>query len=84
METTDLARHVANQIDDVLATIPLVSGNEDLTEHLWEQLVDLLLEGALVELQRQRRDGRLSARAYREALAELAAQCGAAGLLPRS
>lgn len=84
METTDVARRVASETDDVLSTIPLVSGNTHLTDHLWEQLVDLLLESTLVDLRRQLNDGRLTATAYGDELAALAAQCRAAGLLPRS
>lgn len=84
METTEVARRVASETDDVLATIPLVSENAHLTNHLWEQLVDLLLEGTLVDLRQQLNDGQISSAAYGDELASLAAQCRAAGLLSRS
>lgn len=79
-----MARRVASDTDDVLATIPLVAGNANLTDHLFEQLVDLLLEGMLVELRRQLADGVISADDYGDELATLAVQCQAAGLLSRS
>lgn len=76
-----MARRVASETDDVLATIPLVSGNDDLTDHLFEQLVDLLLEGMLVDLQRQLNEGILTSSQYGDELATLATQCRATGLL---
>ena len=79
-----MARRVASDTDDVLATIPLVSGNNHLTDHLFDQLVDLLLEGMLIDLRRQMNEGFLSSTDYGEELAVLAAQCRAAGLLGRS
>lgn len=83
METADVARRVASDTDDVLASIPLVVGNPHLTDHLFEQLVDLLLEGMLVDLRRQLADGLLSSTEYGDELATLATQCRAAGLLSR-
>lgn len=79
-----MARRVASDTDDVLATIPLVSGNDHLTDHLFDQLVDLLLEGMLVDLRRQLNEGYLSSGEYGEELAVLAAQCRTTGLLGRS
>lgn len=79
-----MARRVASDTDDVLATLPLVSGNRHLTDHLFEQLVDLLLEGMLVDLRRLLHDGHLTASEYGEELATLATQCRTAGLLGRS
>ena len=84
METTEVAKRVASDTQDVLATIPLVQGNEYLTDHLFDQLVDLLLEGVLVELRCQVAQGELSPDLYGMELAELAAQCRAVGLLERS
>lgn len=78
-----MARRVASDTDDVLATIPLVAGNAHLTDHLFEQLVDLLLEGMLVDLRRTLADGVISAAEYRDELANLAIQCRSAGLLSR-
>ena len=84
METTDVAKRVANDTADVLATIPLVTGNAHLTDHLFTQLVDLLLEGMLVDLRSQLAEGAISSGTYASELATLAAQCRAVGLLDRS
>ena len=79
-----MAKRVASETSDVLATIPLVSGNPNLTDHLFQQLVDLLLEGVLVDLRTQLSRGTLTASEYAGELATLAAQCRAVGLLDRS
>ena len=79
-----MAKRVANDTADVLATIPLVSGNTHLTDHLFEQLVDLLLEGMLVDLRSQLVQGVITSGEYASELASLAAQCRAVGLLDRS
>jgi len=79
-----VAKRVANDTADVLATIPLVSGNTHLTDHLFEQLVDLLLEGMLVDLRSQLVQGVITSGEYASELASLAAQCRAVGLLDRS
>jgi hypothetical protein len=84
METTDVAKRVANDTADVLATIPLVTGNSHLTDHLFEQLVDLLLEGMLVDLRGKLTGGTITSGEYASELASLAAQCRAVGLLDRS
>jgi hypothetical protein len=83
MESTEVARRVASDTDDVLATIPLVRGNQQLTDHLYTQLVDLLLEGILVGLRTDLADGRISAAEYASDLSELARQCRSVGLLQR-
>ena len=84
METREVARRVDADIEDVLGTIPLVTGNPGLTDRLFEQLVDLLLESILVELRAQLVHGVLDAREYGDELARLADRCRAVGLLPRS
>jgi hypothetical protein len=84
METTDVAKRVASETSDVLATIPLVSANPSLTDHLFQQLVDLLLEGVLVDLRTQLSEGAITSADYAGELASLAAQCRAVGLLDRS
>ena len=81
METTELARRVAADTDDVLATLPLVRENDELVGHLFHQLVDLLLEGILLDLRHQLVDGRLTASEYAAELTRLATQARAAGLL---
>lgn len=84
MESTEVAKRVAHDTDDVLATIPLVRGNHQLTDHLFSQLVDLLLEGILVDLRGELSDGQISAAEYASTLSELARQCRTAGLLQRA
>lgn len=84
MERTEVAKRVADDTADVLATIPLVAANAHLTDHLFDQLVDLLLEGMLVDLRTRLTDGVLTAGEYASELAALAAQCRAVGLLDRS
>ena len=79
-----MAKRVANDTSDVLATLPLVSGNPHLTDHLFEQLVDLLLEGMLVDLRGKLNQGVITSGEYASELATLAAQCRAVGLLDRS
>lgn len=81
METQELARRVAADIEDVLGTIPLVQANEQLTDRLFEQLVDLLLEQLLVDLRADLVDRRITAGDYARQLARLADQCQAVGLL---
>ena len=84
MESTEVAKRVASDTNDVLATIPLVRGNDQLTDHLFSQLVDLLLEGILVDLRRELADGHISAAEYANELSELARQCRTVGLLQRA
>jgi hypothetical protein len=84
VEVHGIARRISSDTDDVLATLPLVTGNTRLTARLFEQLVDLLLEGILVELRTNVLHGNLSATAYSDEVAELAAQCRRVGLLEHS
>jgi hypothetical protein len=81
VETREVARRVDADMQDVLATIPLVRGNAQLTDRLFDQLVDLLLEHMLVELRAKLACGVLNPRQYGEELAALADQCRAVGLL---
>lgn len=84
VETREVARRVDADIEDVLGTIPLVAANPGLTDRLFDQLVDLLLESMLVELRAQLLHGVLNAREYGDELARLADQCRAVGLLTRA
>jgi len=84
MDRTDVAARVSADTDDVLATIPLVANNERLTGHLFDQLVDLLLESILVGLRSDLAEGRLTAQEFADELATLATQCRRAGLLETS
>jgi hypothetical protein len=81
MDRTEVASRVSADTDDVLATIPLVAGNPRLTGHLFDQLVDLLLESVLVGLRDDLAEGRITAQEFADELATLAAQCRAVGLL---
>lgn len=84
METRELAQRVDRDTEDVLATISLVSESRQLTDHLFSQLVDLLLEGVLVDLRMRETAGELSPVQYAEEIAVLVGQCRAAGLDGRS
>src|SRR5437867_4016320 len=83
VEVRGIARRVATYTDDVLATLPLVRGNPRLTDRLFEQLVDLLIERILVDLRTSLLEGTVSPADYGSELAELAAQCRRVGLLER-
>jgi hypothetical protein len=83
MEIQRVAEHLATETDDVLATLPLVTGNKRLTDRLFEQLVELLLEGLVLDLRSQLEAGDLPVGEYGNKLAELAAQCRQVGLLAK-
>ena len=83
MDTHDrLVTQVAQEQDDVLGTLQLVRGDEALERRLYEQLVDLLVEGLFLDIRRQHLDGALVGDAYVAELAQLSAMCRDAGLLP--
>jgi hypothetical protein len=73
---------VGQEEDDLLGTIQLVRDDEDLVRRLFDQLVDLLVEGMFLELRQQYLAGELTRADYVEELSDLAAQCRRAGLLP--
>jgi hypothetical protein len=73
---------VESEQDDILAAIPLVSGNEALEGHLFTRLVDLLVERAFLSLREQQLAGELLPDEFARASADLAADCRRAGLLP--
>lgn len=77
-----LMQRVAAEQDDVLCTITLVAGDKSLTDRLWGQLVDLLVESMFLDLRREFLDGGLDRDAYVDALTELADRCRRVGLLP--
>lgn len=77
-----LVTRVADEQDDILATIQLVSGDDALHDRLFEQLVDLLVEGMFLDLRRDYLDGSLAREEYVSSLSELAERCRLAGLLP--
>ena len=77
-----LLRRVGKEQDDVLATLQLVVGDELLEARLFEQLVDLLVEGLFLELRQRYLDREVDRERYVEELAGLADLCRDAGLLP--
>jgi hypothetical protein len=81
---TDLAKRVDEDTDDVLATLPLVSASTAMVDRLYLQLVDLLLEGIVIDLRARLADGLIDSATFAEELAELARQCRAVGLVPRT
>jgi len=73
---------VESEQDDVLCTIQLVDGDEQLQARLFEQLVDLLVEGMFLDLRREYLAGDLDRDGYVRELAALGEKCRQAGLLP--
>lgn len=77
-----LMERISVEQDDVLATLQLVRGDDALEAHLFEQLVDLLVEGMFVELRQRFLDGEMARIDYLAELGSLAILCRSAGLLP--
>jgi hypothetical protein len=77
-----LIARVAAEQDDVLCTLGLVSEEPELADHLWDQLVDLLVESLFLDLRRDFLDGLLDRDAYVAGLTDLADLCRSVGLLP--
>jgi len=77
-----LANRVADEQDDVLGTIQLIDGDDRLEDRLYEQLVDLLVEGMFLDLREAYLDGAMSREEYVQVLSDLADRCRRAGLLP--
>lgn len=77
-----LATRVADEQDDILATLQLVSDDDGLQDRLFEQLVDLLVEGMFLELRQEYLAGDIDRDTYVSSLSELAERCRGAGLLP--
>ena len=78
-----MTEHLAIETDDVLATLPLVAHNASLTDRLFTQLVELLLEGIVLEIRAAFEAGEIRVAEYGNQLAELAAQCRRVGLLTK-
>ncbi|MFL6204633.1 MAG: hypothetical protein ACJ739_04725 [Acidimicrobiales bacterium] len=77
-----LVQRVGQELDDVLGTLQLIQGDDVLESHLFDQLVDLLVEGLFLDLRQRYLDGTVEREAYVEELAGLADLCRDAGLLP--
>ncbi|MEO7429792.1 MAG: hypothetical protein ABIY48_10490 [Acidimicrobiales bacterium] len=75
-------RLVADEQDDVLATLQLVRGDDALETRLFGQLVDLLVEAMFLELRQSFANGDLEREDYLSQLGTLAQTCRDAGLLP--
>ena len=77
-----LIERVAAEQDDVLCTIQLVQADDALQRRLFDQLVDLLVEGMFLDLRRGYLAGTIERDRYVDELAALAEQCRTVGLLP--
>jgi hypothetical protein len=77
-----LANRVADEQDDVLGAIQLIEGSPELEDRLYEQLVDLLVEGMFLDLREQYLAGAVGREDYIDVLADLADRCRRSGLLP--
>ena len=77
-----LVQRVGPEQDDVLATLQLVRRRRAPEARLFEQLVDLLVEGIFLELRQRYLDGDVGREGYVDELAGLADLCRDAGLLP--
>jgi hypothetical protein len=77
-----LVARVSVDVDSVLAVLSLVAADSALTDRLWSQLVDLLVEAMLLDVRGDVIAGRIDQRRYALELEDLARRCRAAGLLP--
>jgi hypothetical protein len=77
-----LLLRVGQEQDDILGTLQLVRGDDVLEARLFDQLVDLLVEGLFLDLRQRYLDGHVDRDEYAEELARLADLCRDAGLLP--
>ncbi len=77
-----LVHRVNAEQDDILGTIQLIDADDELHDRLFEQLVDLLVEGMFLDLREEYLAGALDRDQYVGALAELADRCRQVGLLP--
>jgi hypothetical protein len=77
-----LVQRVEQEQDDVLGAVQLVRGDELLEDRLFEQLVDLLVEGLFLELRQRYLGCDVVRDEYLQELAHLADLCRDAGLLP--
>lgn len=86
--TSDVDAHrrliakVAAEQDDVLCTLLLCRDDATLSERLWSQLVDLLVEGMFLDLRRGYLEGELDREDYVAELTTVAERCREHGLLP--
>ena len=77
-----LIERVRSEQDEVLCTIQLVDGDDELERRLFDQLVDLLVEMVFLDLRTDFLAGVIDRDAYVDELANLADRCRVVGLLP--
>jgi hypothetical protein len=77
-----LIERVNLEQDEVLCTIQLVDGDDELERRMFDQLVDLLVEGIFLDLRTDFLAGVVDRDAYVDELANLADRCRQVGLLP--
>jgi hypothetical protein len=77
-----LIERVKLEQDEVLCTIQLVDGDDDLERRMFDQLVDLLVERIFLDLRTDFLTGAVDRDAYVDELANLADRCRQVGLLP--
>ena len=77
-----LIERVGAEQDDVLCTLQLVASDDVLQRRLFDQLVDLLVEGLFLDLRRAYLAGDVDRDEYVTELSALADQCRNVGLLP--
>jgi hypothetical protein len=77
-----LIARVAAEQDDVLCTLRVCGHDEELSDRLWAQLVDLLVEGLFLDLRRSYLAGDMQREEYVDELTAIAERCRTVGLLP--
>ena len=76
--STEIARQVAQDVDDVLDGILLLGAVDQPVDRLFDKLVDLLVESLFLTLREEMTSGALS----RVEFVTMAARCQDHGLLP--
>lgn len=80
---TRLVSRVATEQDEILDTLQLIDPTDvELADRLFDNLVDLLVEGMFLDLREEYLAGAMDREAYVDALASLADRCRTVGLLP--
>lgn len=81
MDRRALASDVDRELDDALSTLWLVRDDAQLSERLFDQVTELLLERILLGLRTDLIAGTITASDFANQLARLADQCRQVGLL---